>query len=489
MNVALPVNCSNLIGGKFSGQDSLERIRSYNPATGELVGTAPESSVDVAHEAVEVAAKAFDATDWATNPILRSKALYSTAVKLEEHRAELVELLVMDAGKTIRDAELELNICIDTLEYYSGLARNLYGKSIDLSPSSFAILVREPIGVVAIITPWNWPLLLLIRSLAPALAAGNSVVIKPSSITPVTNYRFIELLHSTGFFPAGIVNCLTGAGRTVGRELAGDEIVGMISFTGETETGKEIMRLASNNIKKVSLELGGKSPNIVFADAPIEKAITAAIRGAFLTSGQVCFSGSRVLVEKEIHELFVTKAAKIASKMKVGYGIDPRIELGPLISQTQMEKVIEYIDEGKQRATLVTGGKRLENDGLSRGFFISPTIFDGVPSNSRIAREEIFGPVLSVQTFESEEDAIEKANDTKYGLAAAVWTKNIDRALKVSRKVKAGTVWINTYGKNYAPAEFGGYKQSGLGRLRGIEGMNEFTEIKHINIDSKDRFE
>jgi betaine-aldehyde dehydrogenase len=285
------------------------------------------------------------------------------------------------------------------------------------------------------------------------------------------------------------VNCLTGAGRTVGRELAGDEIVGMISFTGETETGKEIMRLASNNIKKVSLELGGKSPNIVFADAPIEKAITAAIRGAFLTSGQVCFSGSRVLVEKEIHELFVTKAAKIASEMKVGYGIDPRIELGPLISQTQMEKVIEYIDEGKQRATLVTGGKRLENDGLSRGFFISPTIFDGVPSNSRIAREEIFGPVLSVQTFESEEDAIEKANDTKYGLAAAVWTKNIDRALKVSRKVKAGTVWINTYGKNYAPAEFGGYKQSGLGRLRGIEGMNEFTEIKHINIDSKDRFE
>lgn len=489
MHFDSPLICENYIGGKFLVTDNNEIIRSYNPATGELVGTTPQSGIDIAKEAVDIAARAFESTDWSVNPTARSKALYLLASQMEEHRSELVELLVKDAGKTTRDADLELNVCIDTLEYYSGLARNVYGKSIDLSPTSFALLVREPIGVVAIITPWNWPLLLLIRSLAPALAAGNSVIIKPSSITPVTNYRFIQLLHSTNKFPDGIVNCITGSGSTIGRELARNETVDMVSFTGETETGKEIMRLASNNVKKLSLELGGKSPNIVFADAPFEKAITAAIRGAFLTSGQVCFAGSRLLIDKAIHDKFILEASKLANQMKVGYGIDPSVELGPLISEAQMEKVIEFIDEGKRSAKLVTGGSRLEKEQLSKGFFISPTIFDAVPKDSKIAQEEIFGPVLSVATFENEDEAIEMANDTKYGLAAAVWTKNLDRALKVSRKVKAGTVWINTYGKNYAPAEFGGYKQSGLGRLRGIEGLNEFTEIKHINIDSKQAFE
>jgi betaine-aldehyde dehydrogenase len=488
MQVYSVIRCKNLINGEMRESTNDDFIKSINPATGELVGLAPNSQIEVAREAIESARTAIDRSDWSRSPVARSKALYSLSEAMVDNYDALVNLLIRDAGKTVSDSKLEIDLCCDTVEYYAGLARNVYGRTIDLSPTATSFLVREPLGVIGIITPWNWPLLLLLRSLAPALAAGNAVVIKPASLTPVVNYKFIDVLQSTHMFPSGIVNYVTGPGPVVGTEIVRNENVDMISFTGETVTGKEILKLGAESIKRVSLELGGKSPNIVFEDAPFEKSIRAALKGAFLTAGQVCFAGSRLLVQDSVHDSFVKKATELAKQMKVGYGLSPSIEIGPLISKTQLDSVMEYVKDGKKHSKLVTGGEVLTEGELSKGFFVSPTIFDDVPTDSKIAKEEIFGPVLSVIPFKSDDEAIAIANDSKYGLAAAIWTANLNRALGTARKIKAGTVWINTYGKNYAPAEFGGFRQSGLGRVRGLSGLYEFTEMKNINVDTAREF-
>src|SRR5579884_90573 len=476
----------NYIGGEWrdGGGGQLE-IR--DPANGELVYRATSSTVDDARAAIAAAKAAFERTEWADNAVARAKALYKMADALRAHLDELAELLTREGGKPLSVSRAEVLRGADALEYYAGLARNVYGRSINLGPNEMAILMREPVGVVSIIVPWNMALSLLTRSLAPALAAGNAVVIKPASLTPGATAEFIAMIDELDEFPKGIVNYVIGPGSPVGTELVKHPDVDMVAFTGDTSTGKEIMRLAADTLKKVSLELGGKSPNIVFADADFDRAIRGAITGASLFhAGQVCVAGTRVLVQEDIHDRFMERVREITAKMRVGPGLEKGVEVGPVISQAQLERVLDYIEVGKREAELVVGGKRLTEGELAKGYFIAPTVFDRVPVDARIAQEEIFGPVISVLTFKNEQEAAEIANATVYGLAAAVWTNDINKALRVARKVRAGMVWVNTFGKLYPNAEMGGFKQSGIGRQYGLEGLWEFTELKHINIQLTD---
>jgi betaine-aldehyde dehydrogenase len=347
--------------------------------------------------------------------------------------------------------------------------------------------MREPVGVVSIIVPWNMALSLLTRSLAPALAAGNSVVIKPASLTPGATAEFIAMIDEIKEFPKGIVNYVIGPGGSVGSELVKHSDVDMVAFTGDTSTGKEIMRMAADTLKKVSLELGGKSPNIVFADADFDRAIRGAITGASLFhAGQVCVAGTRVLVQESIHGDFMKRVNEMASNMRVGPGLQKGVEVGPVINESQLNRVMDYVETGKREAELTAGGFRLTDEGRDKGYFIAPTVFDNVPVDAKIAQEEIFGPVISVMTFKDEREAAEIANATVYGLAAAVWTSDINKAMRIAKKVRSGMVWINTFGKLYPNAEMGGFKQSGLGRSYGLEGLWEFTEMKHINIQLQD---
>ncbi|HWP27944.1 MAG TPA: aldehyde dehydrogenase family protein [Chloroflexota bacterium] len=476
----------NYIGGEWrdGGGGQLE-IR--DPANGELVYRATSSTVDDARAAIAAAKAAFERTEWADNAVARAKALYKMADALRAHLDELAELLTREGGKPLSVSRAEVLRGADALEYYAGLARNVYGRSINLGPHEMAILMREPVGVVAIIVPWNMALSLLTRSLAPALAAGNAVVIKPASLTPGATAEFMRMIDEIPEVPKGIVNYVIGPGSPVGTELVKHPDVDMVAFTGDTSTGKEIMRLAADTLKKVSLELGGKSPNIVFADADFDRAIRGAITGASLFhAGQVCVAGTRVLVQEDIHDRFMERVREITAKMRVGPGLEKGVEVGPVISQAQLERVLDYIEVGKREAELVVGGKRLTEGELAKGYFIAPTVFDRVPVDARIAQEEIFGPVISVLTFKNEQEAAEIANATVYGLAAAVWTNDINKALRVARKVRAGMVWVNTFGKLYPNAEMGGFKQSGIGRQYGLEGLWEFTELKHINIQLTD---
>jgi betaine-aldehyde dehydrogenase len=476
----------NYIGGEWrdGGGGQLE-IR--DPANGELVYRATNSTAEDARAAVAAAKAAFERTEWADNAVARAKALYKMADALRAQIDMLAELLTREGGKPLSVSRAEVLRGADALEYYAGLARNIYGRSINLGPHEMAILMREPVGVVAIIVPWNMALSLLTRSLAPALAAGNAVVIKPASLTPGATAEFMRMIDEIPEVPKGIVNYVIGPGSTVGTELVKHPDVDMVAFTGDTSTGKEIMRLAADTLKKVSLELGGKSPNIVFADADFDRAIRGAITGASLFhAGQVCVAGTRVLVQEDIHDRFMERVREITARMRVGPGLEKGVEVGPVISQAQLERVLDYIEVGKREAELVVGGKRLTEGELAKGYFIAPTVFDRVPVDARIAQEEIFGPVISVLTFKNEQEAAEIANATVYGLAAAVWTNDINKALRVAKKVRAGMVWVNTFGKLYPNAEMGGFKQSGIGRQYGLEGLWEFTELKHINIQLTD---
>jgi betaine-aldehyde dehydrogenase len=346
-----------------------------------------------------------------------------------------------------------------------------------------AMVVREPVGVCGLIVPWNYPLLMAVWKIAPALAAGNTIVFKPSEVTPVTARTLFEIIEEVGI-PKGVANMVMGPGPTVGHELAASHLVDKISFTGGTATGRSIMTAAAGNIKKISLELGGKSPNIVFADADFDTAVDYALFGIFANQGQVCSAGSRLLLEESIHDRFVERLVERAKQIRVGAGDDPETEMGPLVSQAHMEKVLRYIELGKaEGARLVCGGNRLAANGLDKGYFVEPTIFVDTTPDMRIVQEEIFGPVLAVQKFTDEEDAIRLANNTVYGLAGGVFTQDGAKAMRVIKKLRAGITWINCYHPTYNEAPWGGYKQSGIGRGLGTFGFDEFTEVKQININ------
>lgn len=457
-----------------------------NPATGEVFAKIYESSVEDTKAAIAAAKKSFYVTrEWRdTDAQTRSDVLMSIAAKMRENFDELAMLDTLDNGKPLREAEGDIEDAIHCFLYYAGLIKVPYGGVYDVNKgfgTMHSYTVHEPVGVCAQITPWNYPLLMSVWKLAPSLAAGNSVVFKPSPKAPMSTIRLFEIFEECGL-PKGVCNLLQGDAE-VGTEMGTSTDVDMLTFTGSTKVGQLLMKNAASNLKKIGLELGGKSPNIIFADADLEGAVEWAMIGIFFNAGQVCSAGSRIIVESSIHDEFVARFKEKAEAMTIG---DPtkNPDIGPVISEKDMEKVLQYINIGiEEGATLVCGGKRYTEGECANGYFVLPTIFDDCTSHMRIVKEEIFGPVVTIQTFETEEEALAMANDTEYGLAGAVFTSDLTRAHRVVSEIRAGITWVNCYNPTFNEAPWGGYKMSGIGRELGVHGLEEYQEVKQININ------
>jgi len=472
------------INGEWRDSQNKEKRSIYNPATGEVIGHAAEGAIDDVREAILIAKTTFESGIWSDiPPSERASYLFKIADKIEERAEELAELETLDNGKPLREAGFDVADAAACFRYYAGLITKPDGVTYQVSDPVQAFVVREPVGVCGLIVPWNYPLLLSVWKLAPALAAGNSVVYKPSEVTPLTPTKLFEIFEEVEL-PKGVANLVLGSGAIVGNEIAKSNLVDLVSFTGGTKTGREIMKSATGNLKKLSLELGGKSPNIIFADADFETAVDYALFGIYAGSGQICAAGSRILVEESIYEKFVSRFVERAKQIKVGPGNEPNVEMGPLVSKEHMEKVLNYIEIGKNEgARLVCGGNRIRKDGLENGYFVEPTVFVDASLQMRIVQEEIFGPVVVIEKFKDEKEAISLANGTEYGLAGAVFTVDGAKALRVVKKLRAGITWINTFHNTYNEAPWGGYKQSGFGRALGTYGLDTFQEIKQININ------
>jgi betaine-aldehyde dehydrogenase len=456
-----------------------------DPATQETVAVVRASTAADVDAAVGRAVDAFRSSSWRSDGRARAHALYRFAEALRGAAGYLSEVLTREQGKTIAEARSEVAGSADMVEYYAGLARALYGRSVVLGESAHGVVVREPVGVVAVITPWNWPLTLLVRSLAPALAAGNACVVKPASLTPAVTLEALQLLAEAPDLPGGVLQCVLGTGSVVGEALVGHPGVDMVAFTGESATGVDVMRRAATGLRKVALELGGKSPNIVFSDANFDKALEGALNAAFTTSGQICTAGSRLLVEDRIYDRFVASLVERVGALRTGDPLDPATTLAPLVSPEQKSRVEHYVEIGRKEGTVLTEAALPADPPFSEGNFVAPAVIEGLAQGSRLVQEEIFGPVVTVQRFSGEAEAIELAEGTSFGLAAGVWTSDLDRGWRVGRALRAGTVWVNTYHHFYPEAEVGGFRQSGVGRQQGVDGLLEFTETKHINFDSK----
>lgn len=472
------------LNGEWRDSSNQEKRPIINPANGKVIAYAPEGTIEDAKYAIEVARATFDSGIWSeTSAAERASYLFKIADEIDKNLKELARLETMDNGKTYREAEGDIGDAAACFRYYAGLITKPDGQTYHVADPMQAMVVREPVGVCGLIVPWNYPLLMSVWKIAPALAAGNTIVFKPSEVTPITVMKLFEIMEKVEL-PKGVANMVMGAGPIVGNEIAASNKVDMISFTGGTKTGKHIMRTAADNMKKISLELGGKSPNIIFADADFETAVDYALFGIYAGAGQVCSAGSRILVEESVYDRFVNRFVERAKQINVGPGDNPESEMGPLVSQEHMEKVLRYIEIGKDEgAEIVCGGKRILADGKGDGFFIEPTVFVNVKPDMRIVQEEIFGPVVVIQKFKDEQEAIELANGTDYGLAGSVFTVDGAKAMRVIRKLRAGITWINSYHPTYNEAPWGGYKQSGIGRSLGTFGLEEFQEIKQININ------
>ncbi|WP_188455533.1 betaine-aldehyde dehydrogenase [Virgibacillus oceani] len=470
------------INGEWVNAKSGETRDIINPYNQEIIATAAEGNEADTQAAIQAARIAFDEGSWSTLPAsVRGELVYSIGTLIRRDLQELAELETLDTGKTVEESRADMADIANVFFYFGGLADKDGGEVIASPiPNSESKVVREPVGVCGQITPWNYPLLQAAWKIAPALAAGNTIVIKPSEITPLTTVKVFELIEEVGI-PKGVANLVLGSGVSAGAELAASRDVDLISFTGGIETGKTIMQAASHNVKKIALELGGKNPNIVFADADFETAVDQALNAVFFHAGQVCSAGSRLLVEESIHDEFVDALIERTKQIKLGNGFDENTQSGPMISADHRAKVESYVEIGKEEgAKLAVGGKRPDDPELQNGFFYLPTIFTNCTSDMRIVQEEVFGPVLTVETFQTKEEAVRLANDTIYGLAGAVWTQDLNKAEFVAVRLRMGTVWINDFHPYFAQAPWGGYKQSGIGRELGREGMAEYTEVKHI---------
>ena len=469
-----------LIDGQWV--DGAKTFDTVNPATGEVLTQVIEASAADVDRAVSAARRAFDdkSGPWRKmSASERGRLVWRLADLIEQHIDELAELETLDNGKPIFESRnVDLPMVIDVLRYYAGWATKIHGETVNTFDSAFTYTLREPVGVVGLIIPWNFPLLLASWKLGPALACGNTIVIKPAEQTPLTTLRLGELALEAGF-PAGVLNIVTGGPET-GKAIVKHPGIDKIAFTGSTSVGKEIMRGAADTLKRVTLELGGKSPNIVFADSDIDNAVKGAINGIFYGKGEVCNAGSRLFVESKVRDEFMEKLVGRAKKMVPGDPLDPKTRMGAIVSQEQMQTVLGYIEAGKKEgAKLIAGGNRTSVDG-GKGFFIEPTVFGDVTNEMKIAQEEIFGPVLATLKFDDVDEVVELANRNQYGLAAAVWTRDVKKAHQLSRQLRAGTVWINTYGLMDAALPFGGYKSSGFGRELGQAALDHYTEIKTV---------
>jgi aldehyde dehydrogenase (NAD+) len=472
------------VGGRWTDARSGRTFETINPATNQVLTTVSEAGEEDVDAAVSAARKAFEQGPWPKmSGAERGRLLWKMGDLLMQKADEVARLETLDNGKPIFESrQVEVPLEAEILQYYAGWATKITGETIPARPGAFTYTLREPVGVVAAIVPWNFPLLLTIWKVAPALAAGNTVIVKPSSNTPLTALKLAEIAQEAGL-PDGVLNVVTGKGTVVGMGLVKHPAVDKIAFTGETRTGIEIMKAGAETLKRVTLELGGKSPNIVFADADLEAAVRGATLGIFYGKGEVCAAGSRLFVEKKIHDEFMDKLVTRTKKMVPGDPLDPKTRFGAIVSKAQTEKVLKYIAIGKEEgARLVAGGERAQVGSLD-GNFVLPTVFDEVQPAMRIAREEIFGPVLATLQFSDPEEAIAQANATPYGLAAGIWTRDVAKAHRAARALKAGTIWINTYNR-YDPAlPFGGFKQSGFGRELGADALEHYTQVKSVWMD------
>ncbi len=453
-----------------------ETFDTIDPSTEEVLTSVSRGGVEDIDEAVAAAREAFEGPWRRGAPDERGRLLYRVARLLEERLDEFAELETLDTGKPLSHAKGEVMGCARYFEYYAGLADKIHGETIPLGPDYLNYTVNEPLGVTAHIVPWNMPLSMICRSLAPALAAGNTAVIKPAEQTPLTALKFAEVFLDLGF-PPGVYNVVTGFGHDAGRALSEHPGIDSITFTGSVETGRAVARAAADNVKPVVLELGGKSPHVIFADSDLELAANEVAKGIYSNTGQYCDAGSRLLVEEKIREPLLERMIERSQNIRLGPGLD-NPDMGPLVSAEHFERVLGYIETGRQEgANMLIGGWA---EGFERGYFVSPTVFDGVESKMRIAQEEIFGPVLSVLPFSDEDEAVTIANDSDYGLAAGIFTKDIDRALRFAGEIKAGYVMVNEYHTGGVGSPFGGYKQSGIGREKGIAAPMNYTQIKNV---------
>ncbi len=475
------------IDGRFEDASDGGRFESVNPYNGQVIASVARAKAEDARRAIVAARKAFDAGPWTSLPRSeRAALLKAVSDKINERKSDLERLEVEDSGSTIRKAKEDVYLSARAMSYFAKLAALDPQEPVEgLSKPGFSAnyLLREPVGVVAAIIPWNFPLKMAVWKLGPALAAGNTVVLKPSELTPVTAMELAGIINDVGI-PPGVVNIIPGFGREAGEELVTNPMVDKVTFTGSTAVGRRVMSLASSGLKKCTLECGGKSANIILEDADLGLAVDGALYAIFYHQGQCCEAGTRLFLPEHLHDEFVERMVGKARRMKVGDPASPETDLGPLISAAQRERVLGYIRRGREEgATVALGGGIPSGNDLEHGFFVEPTIFTGVRNDMVIAREEIFGPVLSVIRYRTVDEAIAMANDSMYGLGGGVWSQNPEEAMKVARKLRAGTVWINEWHLISEKAPFGGYKQSGIGREFGIEGLREYTETKHLHVD------